>query len=142
MPYGAKERREFEARMADLVKKRDTHLDFTRDMVLKHASELESRYWGTIRAPLGREFVMSDAPAKAIQIALGATRVLDFQGLARPDVALFMPLSPLVGIIGAAERRMLLSQFDVNSLNGATIMGASQVYARTRELAELGHHTK
>ena len=130
------EQRETEATLRAQIESADLHIDLTEEMILKHTAELERRTWHVMHIPPGRELVLSDAPAKAMRIGEGGSiDVMDFQGVARLDHTLFMPLSPGFGLIGASTPRFvpLVLRLDPLALNQVTAMGAGQVYARSQD---------
>jgi hypothetical protein len=137
--YGSTERRADEERLRSRIASADMHIDFTKEMILRHAQELEFKRWTVLQIPFGQELVLSDAPAKAVQpLSDGSIRVLDHQGIARPDVLLFMPLSPFSGLIGTDMLQSDARTLRVEVLNGITAMDATQVYARTKQLLRGG----
>ena len=137
-PYGPTEQAEAEQNLIAQALRRDRHIDFTKEMIEKHAPELEMREWLILHVPVGRdELILSDAPAKVLQIGRdGGIRPLDHEGVARGDVSLFMPISPFLGLLGTNLPHVVaqLRTLDISALNAATAAFSSQIYARSKEL--------
>jgi hypothetical protein len=130
--YGRPQQRETEERMRELATSADTHIEFTQAMIQKHLQELERLQWRLIQIPFGGELILSDAPAKAMRIEPnGSLTVLDFQGVARLDVLLFLALTPSLALLAQMPPRA--STFPSAVFNQVTAMAATQLYARSQD---------
>lgn len=104
--------------------------DFFRSAVqeftVKHTPTLLRRHWTCVRADPQTEFVLSDVPAKVVNVDTFA--VQDTQGVARNDVFLLLPLSPAVALVSTVGPLGLRRTPSMAQFNEMTAASATQIY--------------